>query len=219
LNYTQLIASKATAGSLKNWINRDTIDPVTILDEAQQLIYTTLRHWKMKAEATGAMVIGDPFIALPADFIDARDLRITGIYAARIRKGDERSIGDRYQYDSAGVRINEQPRWFYLSGMQARFDNPADIAYPYFLPYYARPAPLAGGNLTNFLTTDAPRLLRTACMLIACEFEKEVGQGQFDRTYWQGLLDKQLTEFQGMSDVADFAFDAGPDFGWSGAGI
>ncbi len=213
MDYTALIASKTTAGSLKSWINRDTIDPATILGEAEALIYTTLRHWKMKAEATGVMAIGVATIALPADFIDARDLRITGPHARRLGRGDERSVQDRYEYDSAGARISQQPRWFYLSGLLARFDSPADLAYPYLLAYHQRPAALGDSNTTNFLTTDAPRLLRTACMLSATEFEKEVGQGQFDRSYWQQQLDKQLAEFQAMSDMADFAYDATAEFG------
>ncbi len=214
MDYTTLVASKSTAGSLKSWINRDTIDPDTILTEAQALIYVTLRHWKMKAEATGAMVIGTPSIALPADFIDARLIRITGVYAPwRVKKGDERAVQDRYEYDSAGNRVNEIPRWFYLTGANAQFDSLPDIAYPYLLPYHRRPAALSGDNETNFLTTDAPRLLRTACMLIATEFEKEVGQGQFDRSYWQQQLDKQIMDFQAASDLADFPFDAGAEFG------
>lgn len=214
-----MTAAKTVAGSLKSWINRDTIDPFSILTEAEALIYTTLRHWRMKAEKTSTMAFdlaADPppdSIALPTDFIAPRDLRITGPYAARIRKGDERAVQGRYQYDGDGRRVNEQPRWYYLSGDAAVFDNPPDRAYPCLLSYWARPAPLASeSNETNFLTSDAPRLLRTACMLIACEFEKEVGQGQFDRSYWQQQFDKQMREFQGMSDVTDFAFDTEAEF-------
>ena len=91
-------------------------------------------------------------------------------------------------------------------------DHPPDQAYPYRISYYARPAALAAGNTTNFITTDAPRLLRCACMLIAVEFEKEVGQGQYDRSYWQQQYDKLMTEFQAMSDVTDFAYEAEPEF-------
>lgn len=212
LTYTSLVASKSTAGSLKSWVNRDTIDPATILTEAEALIYATLRHWKMKAEATAPMTAGTASIPLPCDFIDARELRITGIYASRLRKGDERSVHALYAYDGSGVRINQQPQWFYLSGLSAVFDSPPDLAYPSLLSYYAYPAPLSTTNVTNFLTTDAPRLLRTACMLIATEFEKEVGQGQFDRSYWQQQFDKQIGEFQAMSDVADFPYEAAAEF-------
>lgn len=167
----------------------------------------------MKAEATAVMTIGSPSIAVPDDFIDVRDLRITGPYATRLLKGDERSVQDHYEYDGAGGRINGQPRRFFLSGGGFLFDTAPDRAYPLLNSYYARPAPLSASVPTNFLTTDAPRLLRSASMLIAVEFEKEVGQGQYDRTYWQLQTDKLMSEFQAASDVADFAYGAAPEFG------
>lgn len=212
MDYTTLIASKTTAGSLKNWVNRDTIDAATILTEAQALIWMTLRHWKMKTEATGTLTIAAASLTLPTDILDIRDLRFTGIYASLLKKGDERSVQARYSYDSAGVRVRQQPAWYYMSGTVAAFDSVADIAYPYLLSYYARPAALSSTNTTNFLTTDAPRLLRTACMTIAAEFEKEVGQGAQGAAYWQEQLDLQMGAFQAMSDVADFARDAMPEF-------
>lgn len=213
MDYTTLIASRSTAGSLKNWINRDTIDPDTVLTEAQGLIYTTLRHWKMKAEATGTMTASSDYITLPSDFLDVRHkLRITGTSAATLSKGDETSVHDRYQYDGTGVRIVEQPQWWYISGTQAKFDTLPDQNYPYLLPYYQRPAALGTATTTNFLTTDLPRLLRTTCMLIACEFEKEVGQGKYDRDYWQEQFTYQMSKVQAASDVVDADRDSGPEF-------
>lgn len=181
-----------------------------MLTEAQALIYTTLRHWQMKTEDTGTMSVGTDSVTLPTDFLDARDLRITGIYAARLRKSDERDVQDRYQYDGTGVRVNQQPQRFYLSGTAAKFDSPPDQAYPYLLSYYRVPAALGAATQTNFLTTLLPRLLRTGCMLIATEYEKEVGQGQFDRSYWQQQFDKQMAEAQMASDRIDFPSDADP---------
>lgn len=209
-----MVGSRTTAGSIKNWINRNTTDPDTVLTDAQALIYTTLRHWKMKAEATGTMTASSSTgVALPSDYLDGRQLRITGLYAARLKKGDESSVQDHYQYDGSGVRIAEQPRWWYVSGTAAKFDSLPDQAYPYLLNYYSRPAALDTNTTTNFLTTDLPRLLRTACMLIACEFEKEVGQGQYDRTYWQQQFDKQLLDAQAVSNIADMDRDSPPDLG------
>lgn len=212
MTYSVLTASKSTAGSLKSWVNRDTIDPDTILTETQALIYQTLRHWKMKSDQTATMTVGQDYIDLPDDFIDMRDLRITGIYASRLRKADERFVQDRYCYDGTGMRVNQIPQHYYLSGLAAVLDNPPDIAYSTLISYWARPAALALSNETNFLTTDLPRLLRTGCMLIACEFEKEVGQGQFDRSYWQGQFDKLMAEAQIASSLVDAPYDATPEF-------
>jgi hypothetical protein len=215
MSYATLTGTRATAGSIKNWVNRDTTDPDTILTETVALILATLRHWKMKSEVTGNMVVSQDYIVLPADFIDIRDLRITGLYSTRLRKGDERYVQDRYEYDGDGNRVNSQPRWYYLAGgtaPKAKFDNPADQTYPYLLPYYAKPADLSDSNQTNFLTADFPRLVRAGCMLIATEFEKEVGQGQFDRTYWQQQFDKLMGEAQARSDIADMPRELGAEF-------
>lgn len=217
MDYTVLTSSKSTAGSLKNWINRDTTDPDTILTEAQALIYTSLRHWRMKTEASGSLTINQSYLDLPSDFVDARVFRLTGNYAARLRRGDEMFVQGLYGYDASGNRVQQTPVWFYLGGNggtpRAYFDAAPDLSsYGYLLSYFQKPADLSGSNTTNWLTSFYPRLLRTACMLIATEFEKEVGQGQFDRTYWQQQLTAQLADVQAKSDIVERASDAPVEF-------
>jgi hypothetical protein len=213
MSYATLAGAKSAAGSIRNWINKGDVDPDTILEDAQTTIYLRLRHWRMKTEATGTMSIGTDSITLPTDFIEERSgIWITGVYRQKLLKADEDKIQSMYDYDSTGARITGQPNWFYISGSSAKFDYVPDQAYPYLLPYYAQPALLSNSNQTNFLTTFAPRLLRSACMLAACEWVKEVGQGQFDRTYWQQQVDGLLGAFQGASDLATHARDTGAEF-------
>lgn len=202
-DYTTLTGSKSVAGSIRNWINRSTTDPDTVLTDAQGLIYTGLRHWRMKAESVGTMTASATSIPLPSDFLDGRGLRLTGIYAARLRQAGEEAVQSRWEYDGSGNRAPATPTSYYLSGTTAVLDALADQAYPYRFSYYQRPAALSTSTTTNFLTNEYPRLLRTACMLIAAEFEKEVGQGQFTRDYWQQQFDKQLNEVQAASDIID----------------
>ncbi len=168
----------------------------------------------MKAEIDGAMTTGAGEVVLPENFINCRGhaFWITGTAACRLRKGDERSVQSRWQYDGNGDRIQEIPQWWYVTGTAAKFDTLPDQDYPYHFSYYARPALLSGTNTTNFVTTDMPRLLRTACMLVAVEFEKEVGQGQFDRTYWQQQFDKQIATAQASSDIVDMDRDSGLEY-------
>jgi hypothetical protein len=183
-----------------------------VLSEAQDIIFRRLRHWRMKAEAVGDLTVGDDFIVLPDDYIDARDFWLTGFYQTRLLKGDERLTWQRYSYDQNEARTRDIPRWYYISGDKARFDNAPDQPYHYLLAYYGKPAELSASNQSNWLTQIAPRLVRTACMLVATEFEKEVGQGNFDRTYWQEQFQGQITDFQIMSDMADAPRDQYPIF-------
>jgi hypothetical protein len=166
----------------------------------------------MSYTLSGTMTIGSAFINMTVGavgtLISVRHLDITGIYYLRLRRVDERTVYESGTVDGSGNPINQQPTMFYVtSGSLAIFENPPDIAYPFALSYYTRLPLLSGSNTTNFLTNDHPRLLRTACMLIATEFEKEVGQGQYDRTYWQMQFDKQLAEVQAMSDADSFPYD------------
>jgi hypothetical protein len=212
MDYTTLVANKTVAGSICNWINRDTTDGVTILTEAQAHIYTRLRHWRMKAEVEDFLVYGQPWIDTPDDFIDVREFRLTGNYNTRLRRGDERSIQAFYNYDVNGIRVLETPGRYYVGGPGLNFDAVPDNEYPYLLTYYQVPQALGADNETNWVTRFYPRLLRSACMLLSVEFEKEAGQGSFDRTYWQGIFEGERQEVQAKSDIVERASDAPVEF-------
>ena len=70
MTYTTLVAVKATAGSIRAWVNYEKLDPVTIVDEAQALIYTLLRVREMEASYRFYLTEGMASIALPARFLD-----------------------------------------------------------------------------------------------------------------------------------------------------
>ncbi len=70
MDYTTLIAAKGTAGSLMNWVNYTKIDPVTILDEAQALIYSQLRVREMRSQRAFFLPAGTSQITLPVGFLD-----------------------------------------------------------------------------------------------------------------------------------------------------
>jgi hypothetical protein len=212
MDYATLVASKVVPGSIANWINRDTTDGPTILTEAQAYIYTRLKHWRMKAEVEDFMIYGQAFIDVPDDFIDAREFRITGNYNKRLKRGDERPIQAHYNYDVNGSRVLETPGWYYITAGGLSFDAVPDHEYPYLLTYYQVPEDLSVGNPTNWVTRFYPRLLRSACMLLAVEFEKEAGQGSFDRTYWMNIFMAEKNEIQGLSDIVERASDAPVEF-------
>lgn len=222
MDYTTLVASKSTAGSLASWINHATIQASapTIVAEAEAWIYRRLRHWQMKKQTTGVMTVSTSidYIALPSDYLADKILKIAGLVAATTqvfntalkRKTDE-FVQDCYQYDNTGARIQQMPRYFYTLGgatPSLKFDSPADLAYPYIFTYYAQPAALSG-TLTNFLTTYYPRLMRCACMIGAAEFMKDIGQGSIDRTYWIGEAEKELFMAQSESDMEHRSDDGG----------
>lgn len=219
LTYTQLIGSSSTDGSIANWLNHASIvnSADTIVAEAEAWIYRDLRHWRMLTSTTGAFTanIGGTttvvdYIALPGDYLEDKLLYITGIYFSRMVRKTLEEVISLYGYDGNGNRIVQQPYYYYNDQTNLKFDSAPDQAYPYLLYYYQQPASLATVNGgVNFLTQFYPRLLRCACCMMAAEFMKDAGQGNYDRTYWMTQASGELAKAQVESDRAQRAQDIG----------
>ncbi len=70
MSYTTLISPKTTSGSIASWVNYSKLDVETILDEAQSLIFQTLRVHQMKTEWVFGMAVGQANHDLPERFLD-----------------------------------------------------------------------------------------------------------------------------------------------------
>lgn len=228
MDYITLTGSTTTFGSIASWINHGAVVNVApnILEEAQSWIYRRLRHWRMSTSVnTNTMTASQDFIPLPADYLEDIDLIITGTGAQRMIRKPATDVRERYSYDSNGNRVVAPPNVFYNDQSNFKFDTYIDQSYPYDLLYYQQP-PLLGTNTqggtstttsgagviggpTNFLTQFYPRLLRCASMAAACEFMKDMGQGEFDRTYWDQLAQDELDRINEESDRAVHTQEAG----------
>jgi|SRR5882672_2503242 len=71
MTYDTLIAPKGTVGSILNWVGYSKIDVVTVLDEAQFLLWDLgLRVREMRSEFVFGMIAGQCAVALPPRFLD-----------------------------------------------------------------------------------------------------------------------------------------------------
>lgn len=70
MTWTSLTAPKGTVGSIMNWVNYSKLDQFTVVDEAQALIYETLRVREMRTEWTFGMASGQANQPLLARFLD-----------------------------------------------------------------------------------------------------------------------------------------------------
>lgn len=216
MDYTTLIAAKSTAGSVANWLNSAQLTAAapTIVSDAEAIIYRRLRHWRMTVETTGSMSLANDFIAPPDTasnpFLEAKSLFITGVNFAKLTMKTEQEVKASYVYDGNGNRVASQPMVFYqtmVAGAPAlKFDNIPDQTYPYELVIYQQPTPLAT-SITNFLTNQYPRLMRAACMVGAAEFMKDVGAGNYDRTYWEQIVDAEILIAQYESDRSEHSVE------------
>jgi len=218
INYTTLVASKSTAGSIANWLNHADVQSAapTIIAEAEAAIYRDLRHWRMIASTAGTMTSnpgGQPtvvdYVPLPADYLEDRVFYVTGVnYQKMTRKTMEEVIAS-YAYDGSGYRQVQQPMWYFSDATNLKFDSAPDQAYPYLLYYYCQPTALGATNLTNFITQFYPRLLRCATCAAAAEFMKDAGQGNYDRTYWEQNFMAEMEKAQIESDRSVRSQDIG----------
>jgi hypothetical protein len=70
MSYTSLVGDKNTAGSIARWVNYSKLDADQILQEAQSLLYSTLRVREMRDHFNFNMGQGGAQIALPTGFLD-----------------------------------------------------------------------------------------------------------------------------------------------------
>lgn len=175
MDYTQLVAAKTTSNSIANWLNWSLAPVTEILAEAEAYIYGQLRVREMKALATGTIADGDLTLAMPTGFIASISFRRIGQTAGRIDILDSEHMESRNNIDGDGVFMEGVPTECQIIGDPpvAYFNCESDAAYPYRLVYFKRPTALGPSNLTNFLTTRYPKLLRLACVMEGFNFKKE----------------------------------------------
>lgn len=197
MNYTQLVASKATANSIAAWLNWDLAPSTDILAEAESALYSQLRVREMKTMTTGTIADGDLTLAMPTDFIASISLRRSGSAAGPITILDSQHMEERNQIDGTGAFIEGVPTECQIIGDPpvAYLNCEANDAFPYRLVYFKRPAALSGSNLNNFLTVRYPKLLRVACLMEGHFFKKEYELARTYETRVEEMIYKANSEY------------------------
>lgn len=201
--YSVLTGLRTVEGSIKNWVNRSNTPSTTILTEAQALLYQELRTREMVQVATGTLAIAADTISLTTVAPRFRAPRLfmftangtAAKYKPKYRMLDE--VLDAWEYDSTGARVSGSPEKWALEGDNIQFDKPTDIARPYRFTYYGALAPLSVSNETNFLTERYPRLLRSACLAMVAEFDKD----QTERNHWMAAAMDEISRANVQSDL------------------
>ena len=171
INWSTLTASKATAGSIANWVNRSDLPTENILLEAQAWIYQFLRVREMRTRnGSYTFAGGDQTEPLPADFLDPIQYKPV-LLSEPLLYVNEENLDE--QRDADGVLLSGTPSRWTIIGDTAYVDVACDQDVVGVFLYYARPAALASDNETNVLTIKYPSLLRYACMAKAYEHMKD----------------------------------------------
>jgi hypothetical protein len=194
MNYTTLTASKSTAGSIRYWINHAEIDVDQILEDAQALLWQTLRTREMRsAFADLSMSVGDSTKALPTGFLDPIGLwDITNNMRFGGPKTEEQ-LQNRRTYTSA-VLDSGTPGYYAIFDELLQFDSKFSAATTLKLIGFKSLTLLSSGNTTNFLTNRYPHILRTACMAMAHNFRNNDEREQKEMTKLAAYIAKANAE-------------------------
>jgi hypothetical protein len=200
ISYSELVATKSTLNSIKGWINWDLAPATDILSDSEAFIYSSLRIREMKRIATGSILAGSTFLAMPPDFIAPRSFKRIGDSAGKIDILDDKMFEDTLPLDQNGAYPKATPTkcTIYDDPPFAYFDAEADKDYPYRLVYWRRPEALAMTNETNFLCARYPMLLRSTCLGYANLYMKQ-----------PDVAEQWLTVAGGMITQANSDYDLG----------
>lgn len=189
MSYTTLTGAKTVDGSIRSWLSRATVPSTEVLTEAEAWIYQRLRVREMLFSTTGTLAENADTLALPAGYLETTALTFTNPRGKSNWCTPEVFAREKIVYLADGTKATGWPTWFTDLATQLEFNVKASQAFAYRWMGYAQPTALSASNQTNFLTQRFPTLLRSACLMIACEFERmweDRDKYRAEAEYWLG---------------------------------
>lgn len=178
MDYTTLIADKATDGSIKNWVNRPDMPASTIIAEAEAWLWEEggLRAREMMTNVETTIDSGSNTEALASDFLDPIRFLPHG-WGAPLPYVLPSQLPDLRDADG-DLFTGSEPTCWSVVGTDLTVDLQVTANFSGMLMYYARPAELSVANTTNFVTTRWPALFRHVCMAKAYNWLKDKAREQ-----------------------------------------
>lgn len=168
MSYSTLVGGKSVTGSIRSWQNYDKVDAEGVLEDAQAMIYQSLRVREMRLSHVMNVGTGEAAVDVPAGFLDPMELRHL-LDGSDLTQVDERDLRNQ-RYWREGLLQTGRPTYFAIMDEQLVFDTASDSIYTLELLYYGSRNPLSADTETNFLTRRYPHILRAMCLAMAAEF-------------------------------------------------
>lgn len=173
-DYNTLVGAKSVEGSIKFWAGQVNIPSVSILEQAEDHIYSLIRTQEMTASVSFTVAAGDATAPLPTDFLDP--IKMTDRYRNKIKHKTPASLEDLMSVETDTLALTTAyPKYWAAYNELINFNCKGQEALPYRLLYYKKPAPLSSSNLTNFLTRRYKHLVLAACLMYVAVFNEDDG--------------------------------------------
>ncbi len=200
VGFGTLTETKTVDGSIRNWVNNDTVPSTVVLSDGEKWIYQRLRVRQMLATFTGTMTTSESIVALPTNYRGPKLLMFIGNGTVGKSLPEKHTIDNvmaRFEWDGDGNRTTGLPRVWAADGANLQFEKEADQARPFSFLHYAAGTALGASNDTNFLTEEYPRLLRSVVTAFSYEFLKN----QKEKLYWLAIAAKEIEDANIESDL------------------
>ena len=204
MNYESLAAAKTEAGSIRRWMNWSELDVDAIIEDAQSLIFQTLRVREMRTLFDDILVeAGQSSVALPQYFLDPIGLKdVTNNIDMQLV--DEARLLQERIYDENGALVESSAAYLYaIFGESLQFEYKYDTAATMKLVGYKTPTFVSSTNQTNFVVNRYPHLMRTACMAVASDMMNNREREQVYMTklvaYIQDINAKDEMSYRGVT--------------------
>lgn len=189
-NYAQLQTA------IGNWLARNDL-AATIPDFirlAESRINRRLRVAQMLTRATTQTVPGDSYILKPADFLEMRNIEVSGSPNMVLEYAAPAVIDRKYRSDLVG-----RPSAYTILGQEVQLAPVPDAEYVIEMAYYAKVPELEQSN-TNWLIQQAPDIYLYGALIEAKAFiEDEKFQ------LWKAAFDEAINDLTRSDKRAKFS--------------
>jgi hypothetical protein len=208
MDFTSLTADKTTSGSIRRWVNHADVDSEAVLEDAQALIFQTLRVREMRSEFTPlTLSAGDYSKALPAGFLDPVAL-YDQTNTIKLALRSEEWLCDRRAYEN-GALATGTPGNYAIFSEALQFDAAYAAGASLRLLGFRAPAVLSPANPTNFLTTRYPHILRAASLARAFSYRNSDERADKELTLLAAYIAKANAEsdltYRGLAATSEIA--------------
>ena len=155
-----------------------------------------LRIRQMMNAATTTTTGGDAPVALPGDFLEVRDLVVQTNPVRPVNYVSPSVFSRNARVTESGV-----PTDYTILATEFKFAPVPDSVYTIEILYYATPAFLAAGNVTNVFLANVPDLLLYASLVEAEPYLMNDGRIQV----WAGMYDRGLASTNTSDESAQYS--------------